>query len=334
MLVTRDLACSTPSSVTPLTAADSAASQSAVNALALAVGNAQAAVNSILTRSPLDFAWAGRNLMIDVARSNAEHGAPGYVGEGSVIPGVFSNVAGSCGQPGPVVGGPANQGWWSGWKPGGYRNGAPVAPVLRRRICAYKPGFIGQGECVPDAAAVDTSVARLPSNPPAPQTTIPPIDSTGLPALPAASSRCASPSGNICLDLRNGVVLASRVSADVLYQCSQKGYAGNCPSCDPGGPQINVSAAQLAAIPAIDSATLGPCPNGVGLAGLGRRGLGGSAYPVSTGAYPLSCMASPGSAADAAGSLDNPISGWWWLLLAAGAVWAVSASGKQQRRAG
>ena len=320
MLVTRDQACSSPSSVTPLSAADLAASSAVMNALALAVGNAQAAVNSIVVRSPLDYQFAGPNLMIDVARTNATHGAPGYVNPGSVVPGVFSNVAGAVGQPAPGLIGPANQGWWSGWKPGAYRNGRVVPPVNRRRIGAgYKPGFTGQGECVPDAPGVNTSAVRLPANPAAPLTTIAPITSTGLPvgsALPAAATPCPSPSGNICLDLRNGVVLASRVSPDVLYACSQKGYVGNCPSCDPGGPPIAVSASDLAAIVAIDSASLGPCPPR-GLSGLARHGM--------AGAYPISCMASPGSAADAAA--DSGVSGWWWVLLAAGVVWAVSASG-------
>jgi hypothetical protein len=374
MLLSRDQACNWPSSTTPLSTAAVSSSQSLAAALQAAVNQAQAAFNSILTRSPADFASFGPVVQADVAVSNAQNQSPGVVPPGSAIPSAFQSLTAGV----PSVqwrrAGPANQGRWGGGARradagGGFRagltwpDGSPVnasthgGPASRPAIAnadgyrgrrqsfqmgtglgpggmpgpsgpvagAAPSGFLGRGEtCAVDSAPVDTSPIYGPPNPPAPPLTMespvsaPAAVAAAAPAAPV--SRCAQPSGNICLDIRNGLVLASQVSPSVLYACSQKGYAGNCPSCSTGGPQISVSDAELAAIPMVDSSTLGPCP-GAGLSGY-RRGMGG-AYAVSVDTCPGGGDVNAGGAAPAADSGFSPL---WWLLAAGVVVWAMSAS--------
>ncbi len=362
MLLSRDQACNWPSSTTPLSTAAVSSSQSLAAALQAAVNGAQAAVNSILTRSPADFAAFGPVVQADVAVSNAQNQSPGVVAPGAAVPSAFQFPVGGV----PSIqwrrSGPANQGRWGG---GPRSGGAPVrplratetwpdgSPVNGGRGPASRPaiantdaylarrqtfnmgtglvggggapsGFLGRGEtCAANSAPVDTSPIFGSPNPPAPPLT---MEAAAAAAPVAASvSQCPPSSGNICLDIRNGIVLASQVSPSVLYACSQKGYVGNCPACGPGGPQIAVSAAELAAIPLVDSSTLGPCP-GVGMSGY-RRGMAG-AYAVSAdtcaggGAQP----SAGGVPAAANAAADTGFSPLWWLLAAGVAVWAMTAS--------
>lgn len=358
MLLSRDQACNWPSSTIPLSTAAVSSSQSLAAALQAAVNNAQAAFNSILTRSPADFAAFGPVVQADVAVSNAQNQSPGVVPSGSAIPSAFQFPAGGV----PSVqwrrSGAANQGRWGGGARraelgSGFRavltwpDGSPVnasttgGPGSRSSIAnadgypgrrqsfqmgtglapgSAPSGFLGRGEtCSVESAPVDTSPIFASPNPPAPPLTMEDASVAAAPAA-AAVSGCAPSSGNICLDLRNGLVLASQVSPAVLFACSQKGYAGNCPSCSTGGPQISVSAADLAAIPMVDSLTLGPCP-GVGMSNY-RRGMSG-AYAVSVDTCPGGGDVNAGGAAPAA--LDAGFSPLWWLLAAGVVVWAMSA---------
>jgi len=250
-------------------------------------------------------------------------------------PGVNSGAQGGPGSGGGGQwGGASGSGNGAAWQNGG--NGAPGAPGSQNGGAASgstgtQPGFVGQGEqCAPPSPGVELVNMPQSSVSQAPILVQPPVliaDSMSTPPpvvqpKTAGAPLCPQPSGNICLDIRNGFVQASQVPISVLLACSQKGYAGNCPppACyqNPGG-QINVSDAQLAAVPMVDSSMLGAC--GGGLSGL-------------RGPYPISCSPSDpaGAAQDAAASAGMP---WWlWLVLGGALIYGLMDEDKTAKKPG
>lgn len=219
MLLSRDQACNWPSSTTTLSTAAVSSSQSLAAALQAAVNKAQAAVNSILTRSPADFASFGPVVQADVAVSNAQNQSPGLVPPGSAIPSAFQFPLGGIPRVQPRRAGAANRGAWGGGRlaqPAAVRvtgdtwpDGSPVnattkgGPASRPTIAntdAYRArrqsyqmstglvpdgvssGFLGRGEtCSDNSAPVDTSPVFASPNPPAPPLTLQgPVSENGV----------------------------------------------------------------------------------------------------------------------------------------------------------
>ena len=175
-----------------------------------------------------------------------------------------------------------------------------------------RPGNCGTLDCSPGGQVIDCTVEAadvVPSDgimpagaPPVAVTTPPPnpalrtdqADNIVVPppaqySVPPAtvpqSSMCIPPArtGNICLDLKRGAVFQHQVTPQVLYRCSQLGYVGvpggPCPVVN--GPQIQVSDAEMAAVPpyaagmgmwtpsiAQPGAVPADCASGAGMAGV------------------------------------------------------------------
>ena len=120
--------------------------------------------------------------------------------------------------------------------------------------CTAEPADVVPSDgIIPDGAA-PVPATTPPPNPPlrTDQPTNIIVQPPAQYAAPAAPS-CIPPSrtGNICLDLKRGAVFGYQVTPQVLYRCSQLGYAGvpggPCPVVN--GPQIPVSDAEMAAVP-------------------------------------------------------------------------------------
>jgi len=272
-----------PTGETPESVEQAVAVQSSNIALQQAVSNAQAAANSIYARTPWDYADMGVNIFNDVANSNARG-----------------------------AGGPASR-----IAPFGYSApGVPFGPTastgeLDVKQCGVRAPSV---QIVPLATSL--SKVRQPTLTTTQPVAVPPVVQAPAPApataAPVAACQRPGRTGNICLDLYKGAVLQSEVSAAVLYACSQKGYAGTpATPCVTPGPQIQVSDAELAAVPPLSS---------LGLSGYRARGMG-AAYPVG-GAYPVSCT----PASNATPSTDSSFP-WGWAILLGVAALAFAGTG-------
>ena len=256
-------------------------------------------------------------------------------------PTAFGPGYGGGGNPGLVrTAGGQMRARWRG-RSGGDRlfGGGGVRPVFGKDFTGrgYGPGGGPAGDdgnggtidgaadgrvCLPQPPAVTTLPLNGPDgnyvpmvSPNVPSPTIAPMPPMIIPPKPGCT---AKPSGNICLDLRNGVILASQVPAAVLYRCSQLGYVGNCPACGDGsGGAVNVDQAALNALQTINATTLGPCP---------QLGLGDSYQ----GPYPIGCA--PPDATAAAAALSS-ISPWWWVLAGGVLVLIMGSSDEKMPRA-
>lgn len=194
-------------------------------------------------------------------------------------------------------------------------------------------GDNGQGAdgrvCLPQPPGVTTVPMNGPGpgfSTPAVSPNVPPPTIAPMPPqiVPPAPQTCsAQPSGNICMDLRNGIYQASQVPISVVLQCSQLGYVQDCPACGTqSNTPVSVDQAALNALSTINATSLGPCP---GLSGLGD-------------AYPVSCKPSSGNqsasaaAAASASAAVSAISPWWWVLLGAGVIFVMGSSDEKMPR--
>jgi len=226
-----------------------------------AVINAQAAANSLSTRSPADFADLGPNIMADVAATN-RYGAGGPAG-----------ASGSIAYSAPGV----PFGPWLNRGPG---DRVPVGPCPISKPVQLVP------------LQMSVSQVRQPT-----LTTAQPLDTSPAPcSRPRTGNICMDIARAL---VGSTEVSADVLWACTQKGYSQAGVHAAPAPCVPN-QMIQVSAAELAAVPpyqsACDPAVDLNCRPGGGLSGLRRRGMG-DAYPMQ-GAYPVSC--SPAAAATGA----------------------------------
>ena len=223
----------------------------------------------------------------------------------------------------PLLGGPGAGG--PGGNPGDARPGncgAIDACNPRRYDATYEAadvvasdGMDGGPTVISTPPAAPKLTTDQPVNiivqPPASQGAAAPVSLVPALSTPAPACRPPARTGNICLDIKRGAVLASQVPVSVLYRCSQLAYAGVAPSpCLTDNGPVAVSDADLMAVPQY-------------LAGMGEW----SDSIAKPGAIPAECTTSGGP-----GGAGSSVP--WWLWVLAGAFVVAVASGDERSAGG
>lgn len=268
MLVPDSEACGNQfSSTTPIPAARTAARIAQMGVVDSAVAQGNAAAQNLFVANPWESWIGGLNLMRDIVRGNTQ------VSGGSSGPPQLPGVP------------PASSGWnlrdWlagkrgnargtrrTGWQsrfvtgPGGkFQNWTPADQVI---------------DCQVEAADVVPSDGIVSPGTPEPNVSTPPAgpslttnQAANIIVQPPPAYGCPAPqpTGNLCADVRSGVVLASTVSPAQLYQCSQAGYVGVFapPKCA-GMGEWSDSLAKPGAVPA-------DCASGASTTAAGPAGM-------------------------------------------------------------
>lgn len=296
MLIPRAQACSMLNSASPLPAGMVDASRALAGAVQSAKDRAQAAVNSILSRSPADYPATqgyGSAVRADVAVSNNQNQLPGYVLPGMAVPSPYQflsrlRIPGWMSRPG----GAANRGSWGGAGAPSFRAGTPSRAA------------------VPQWPDGSSALASPGSTPP-----IATADARLAPSLRfnMTTGFLSGPNGWPI----GGVDNAKPGNSG---DGGVPGFMGRGEVCQSEAAPIDMSVVAGPPNPPAPRLTLQDTS-----AVTDNVGLGG-AYPVS--ATCANAAAEPDSSGQSVGQAKTlGISPWWWLALAGAVVLAAGSSG-------
>jgi hypothetical protein len=196
MYVSDSQACNLPNSETPMSADAISAQDAYIALVGSSFTNGNATLSAVMQA-------LGGNSIDDLSAGNA--GLP------------TTGAGGFPWFPGPSVPNPfpvSDQGTPVGSGAGGGSTTQTAAACVPPRVIPLVTVIPVPAVKTPAAVTVPKPAASLPQ---------PAAVSSGRKRIPQSSCR----TGNICLDIRNGCVLASQVDPAQLLACSQAGYAGN-----------------------------------------------------------------------------------------------------------